>query len=283
MVSSSSDQGQEHVRYLAVLFAVFILSLAATHTVAIVATRVCTAFLAIAGLAFQWLLLSRAYWFSMTLALMLNLPFRYETAANHYFLTVYVSGLFAVWVAPGGARLVKVGGMLIALVMVFAVVGKLLSPYYLKGNLVGEFFLPGSSLRGLLSLVWPEISLGGVDYFVNFEATKAIPPGFAVALPAFVPSTAFTSLCQAMAISIVVVEGLVAFAFATRWKYEAGLLAIFLWGTFILRPEYYFLALLALLGLTSTEPHMSKQVRVLRLSFYIFTIVGTIGYRPAFL
>lgn len=270
------------MRSLAVLFAILILSLAATHTVAIDVTRVWTGFLAIAGLANHGLLLSRTYWFSMTLALTLNLIYRYETAANHYFLTAYVSALFAVWVAPDGARLVKVGGMLIALVMVFAVVGKLLSPYFLKGNLVGGHFLAGS-LTGPLSLVWSEISLSVHHYVVNFEAAKAIPPGVAVALAAFVPSTAFTSLCQATAISIIVFEGLVASAFAARWKHQAALLAIFLWGTYLFRGEHHFLALLALLGLTSIEPHMSKYAKILRLSFYFFAVMGTVGYRPAFL
>ncbi|MGH7794634.1 MAG: hypothetical protein ACREQ2_07025 [Candidatus Binatia bacterium] len=278
----SSSPGQEQVRSLALLFAIFILSLTATYTLATDFTRVWTGFLAVAGLANHALFFRRAYWFSMTLALALNLFYRYEIAANHYFLSVYVSALFAVWVAPDGTRFVKVGGTLLALVMVFAVVGKLLSPYYLKGNLVGEVFLTGS-LSGPLRLVWPEIRLSVNHYVVNFEAAKAIPPGVAVGLAASVPSTAFASFCQATAISIIVIEGLVAAAFAARWKHQAALLAIFLWGTYIFRAEHHFLALLAFLGLTSLESPMSRYGKILRLSFYFFVVMGTVQYRPAFL
>ena len=282
MTLNSPDQERARFRGLAALFAIFILSLAATYKDATDFARVWTGFLAVAGLANHELFFKRAYWLSMTLALALNLIYRYEIAANHYFLTVYVSALFAVWVAPEGARLMNFGGKLLALVMVFAVVGKLLSPYFLKGNLVGDIFLKGS-LTGLLRLVWPEISLSVHHHVLNFEAAKAIPPGVAVALAASVPSTAFTLFCQATAISILVVVALVACAFAARWKHQAAVLAIFLWGTYIFTAEHYFLALLAFLGLTSIESPMFKYAKILRLSFYFFAVMGTVQYRPAFL
>jgi hypothetical protein len=282
MLPSSPEQQREHLASLAVLYAIFILSLTATYTLATDFTRVWIGFLAVAGLANHELFFRRAYWFSMILALALNLIYRYEIAANHYFLTVYVAALFAVWVAPDGARWVKVGGKLIALVMVFAVLGKLLSPYFLNGNLVGEVFLTGG-LTGPLRFVWPEIRLNVDRYIVNFEAAKAIPPGVVVSLAASVPSAAFASFCQATAISIIVIEGLVAAAFAARWKHQAALLAIFLWGTYIFRAEHHFLALLAFLGLTSIESPTSKYAKILRLSFYFFAVMGTVQYRPAFL
>lgn len=279
---SSPGQEQEHVRSLAVLFAIFVLSLTATYNLATDFTRVWAGFLAIAGLANHELFSRRAYWYSMTLALALNLIYRYEIAANHYFLTVYVAALFVVWATPGGARLVHAGGKLIALVMAFAVLGKLLSPYFLDGSLMAEVFLSGT-LTGPLRLGWPDISSNVHDYGRNFEAARAIPPGVVVTLAAAVPNTAFTLFCQGTAISILVIEGLVAVAFAARWKHQAALLVIFLWGTYILREEHHFLALLALLGLTSVESLMSKYAKILRLSFYFFAVMGTVQYRPAFL
>lgn len=282
MVVSNPEQEQEHIRSLAVLFAIYTLSLAATYPLATDFTRLWTGFLAVAGLANQALFFRKAYWLSMLLALALNLVYRYEIAANHYFLTAYVAALFAVWTAPGGARLVKFGGKLLALVMAFAVVGKLLSTHFLKGNLVGEVFLSGS-LTGPLRLVWPEISVSVQHYLVNFEAAKATPPGAALALAASVPGTAFAWFCQATAISIIAMEGAVAWAFAARWKHEAVLLVMFLGGTYFFREEHHFLSLLTLLGLTSNDFPNSMYAKMLRLTFYFFVVMGTVQYRPAFL
>ena len=110
MVVSNPEQEQEHIRSLAVLFAIYTLSFAATYPLATDFTRLWTGFLAVAGLANQALFFRKAYWLSMLLALALNRVYRYEIAANHYFLTAYVAALFAVWTAPGGRPFGEIRG-----------------------------------------------------------------------------------------------------------------------------------------------------------------------------
>jgi len=252
-----------------VLFLSYVLILAATHDGVIEPVRAWVTLIVLAGLLLPALAESWRYWFSLAFTLSLNLVPYYAYAANHYWLTVYVTVCFALQkyrAEQGRAPSLNVPRGLLAIVFGFATLQKLLSSYFMSGRLLAYYFMSGSSMYDPLRWLFAGHARRVEAYLdAQTQISNATPlGGLSVSLPA--PPEGFLLLCQSIALSIVVAE-FVVFAFLVVDRlfdsaFFPPLMLGFVWGTAAFRPEWAFFALVCILVFLA-RPQLSPWWKLL--------------------
>jgi len=202
------------------------------------------------------------FWGLLAAALAVNLFWSYSQSANHYYLSVYTTGIFAI-TAGFRARQrdlpFNLPRVMLTVVIGFAVLHKFLSSYFVSGRLLATYFLRGNSLSNALSFLypdWAEVVAQYRDVFDNV-ADEALPSLASASLD-FVPDSFFL-FCQAVTICVLVIEvavllGLVITKLFRHAVFELTVLG-FVWGTAGFRNEYFFLAQVCILTLLA-KPDM---------------------------
>ncbi len=243
----------EH-RTRSVAFLLYILVICATHGGIETGVRMWGAALATIAMLVPELTRRYVFWLLLLLGLSLNLVWNYADAANHYYVTLYVTGFFAVEQyrhARGSEPAINLPRGLLLIVFGFATLQKLWTPYFTSGRLLGDYFLRGSSLQRTLSLCFPGHGQAVFGYLDVHAELAGTPPVAYHALPIAAPDESFLLLCQVLVITIAVVEGIV-FLYVLLDKlfnhatFPLFMLA-FVWGTFFFRDEYAFFSLICLL------------------------------------
>jgi hypothetical protein len=210
--------------------------------------------LAIAGLLVRELTSGYRFWLLLLVGLSLNVIWNYADAANHYYLTLYAAGFFAIEKyrqRHNTEPAINLPRGLLLIVFGFATLQKLWTPYFRSGRLLADYFLRGSSLQGALALFFPGHDQAVLAYLDVHAELAGIPPAHALALPIAAPGESFLLLCQILVITIAVLEGVVFLYLLidklfNHFTFPLLMLA-FVWGTFIFRDEYTFFALICFL------------------------------------
>ena len=259
----------------------YVLVLCATHSGVIDGVRVWAALFCLVALFIPWLLDRAEFWLVLAFTLSLNLIFKYADAANHYYLTIYTTLFFALEAYRRGqgyaGTTINIPRMLIIIAFFFATLQKIIAPYFVSGRLLADYFLNGNSIYRTLSRIFPGHA-DAVEGFRGVYHTVADTTDFTrVAIDLQLPGEGFIELSRAVALMIVVAEGVVFAAFATGPVFRHSLMPVivlgFAWGTYYFRPEYGFYALFCLLFFLS-RPDMKPLWKVL--------IVGSIAAFLAF-
>ena len=236
------------------IFAVFLLVLCATHFGVLLGVRAWVAFFAILGILSPRIMERPLYWVTIAFTLALDLIPNYPSAANHYWLTLYVSIYFLI----SSLRLeqnqpVAFNVPRALLVVTFGVAGlqKVISSYFASGRLLEFYFIRGDSFDRVFTKVYPEFDRVKYAFWEAHAAVAGSHQLGGVTSAFELPGPGFIALCVVLTVTIIVVE-LAAFA-ALAWnrvfEHRAMdvLMLMFLWGTFLFRGEYTFFALLSML------------------------------------
>lgn len=260
------------------IYLVFLLGLCATHPAIEDPVAFVVCLTSVGGILFPWLTKRWWYWGTITLALASNLLVTYAQSANHYWLTMYVTAYVAVDALLEERQLPDnpaIARGLLAVVFGFAFINKL-RMHFLGGMLLGTYFLEQNSLSNVLPLLMPDYD----DVTAHFdEAFDDVADEALLGVPVHpldVPDW-FVAFCQAMAVSVVILEGGVFLAMLTpvfhRWYFPLAVLA-FTWGTALMRHEFFFFTLLCILTLLA-KPAMETRWRIaFFVSIAVFLAMG---------
>ncbi len=112
-------------------------------------------------IAMPWVLLimitstDKRRWFWMlavsSVMLLINVYLNFYISANHGFVITYIGFALIIAVAAenGEASMQKMALWFLTLLMGLALVQKLSSPYYMSGNLIGDYILSGNMFKSL--------------------------------------------------------------------------------------------------------------------------------------
>ena len=92
-----------------------------------------------------------------TVMLIINVYLNYYNSANHGFMIAYIAlALLIAISADDEALMQKMALYFLTALMGLALVQKLASPYYMSGNLIGDYILTGQMFKNLITIVYPD-------------------------------------------------------------------------------------------------------------------------------
>jgi hypothetical protein len=208
----------------------------------------------------------------------------YYTIANHGFMLAW-SGLaiaFAVACDPGRDAVVlrRNAALLLGILMGFALLQKLRTPYYMEGDLLGGLLMQGEIYFNLLSWQIPEWPGLVADYTAKVDALLQVPEAGSVAIT--VPA-AVTALAWRMTVGSLIAQGVLEVLILLRSR--VGLLlhvAIlgFVVVVYSTRNENVFLTINCLLGYSMTDEKTVAARPVYVLLVVYLLAAEMIGLRP---
>ncbi len=266
-------------RFKRSLFLIFLLALCATHHQVFTGVRVCVGFMAIAGLTFPKLASREPYWLAISWALFLNLIPNYSTAANHYWLTVYVSFAILIGITQKNSPKYNLFRCLLIIVFGLATVQKLISPYFFSGRLLGDYFLSDRVLSNTISFIRDNHAAFISAYQESFLHFNHLTVFDGAASPILVDPW-FISFCQALAVIIIIFEAVIFISLASnklfKFSFSQWSILVFIWATFPIREEYSFFALLSLL-IFLAKPNSNIVLKALSLLSIFAFLAFSVG------
>lgn len=217
-------------------------------------------------------------------ALVATVVVNFHSVANHGFMLAYTAAVLLLAAAQPPGRdmemLGRLAAQLLMLLMGVALLQKLSSAHYMRGDLVGTLLVEGEAFRNLISLFRP-------DWPAEVEAARAAarklmaspaPGSIAMAVPPTVATLAVLLTWAALAAQF----GLEALLLLRRrigvWLH-VGLLG-FVAVIYATRPENVFLSVNCFLGFCMTDAQ-SRGIRVWYVLAVIYLLSTEItGYRP---
>lgn len=188
-----------------------------------------------------------------TVGLLVAMGLAFDLLPNHHFVLAAAYGGLALNLGEGAeaanAR-ARMAALLLAAVMALALIQKLLSPSYLRGDYFAYLFATGGLGGPLETLGWvPQWSQAWADNAVKVaEFAAADSPASTVELIA--PFAGTHVAARTLAVFVLFAEWWLAcvFARAHRHRVAGWSLAVFVLGLMLLREEYVFASTLCALG-----------------------------------
>lgn len=209
------------------------------------------------------LLRARWPWLLVTGALgwvLLEIPYR---LGNHHYVLCYLGLAMALFNGRDDRSLLEDSAFVlrwsVVAIMSIAVVQRLLSPTFLDGSYLGIMILRGEFFRLVYLLCEPCAELAGIDLSLMAKLGAQDPNGGA-SVVLREPFEGFALAARAFAVLILAVELWIAAAFAffrRPWVRHTALLP-FVVALGFTRSEFVFASLLALVGLGTCEPRMTR-------------------------
>lgn len=231
---------------------------------------------------------NRALFLAGAAVYVIQLVFDWSASANHAFLIVYYAVFFAL-VTPSDAQFWRHGTFfsmsMLALLMGFALLQKLTSPYFLSGNLIASLVLQGEVYLSILSALDPgvpdtiaasvrQMSDFGSDHQVQFAGGSADLPDLGPILLVAIYGMTFAAL---------LLQGVleVAILFHKRfgiWLHR--LIFLFTLVVYTMRPENVFLSLNMMMGYALTDEQSQRMRLPYVIAILYFLSTALIGFRP---
>ena len=208
----------------------------------------------------------------------------YYYSANHGFMIFWIAIALTLACACSGAEqevvLRRNAGLLLGLLMAFALVQKLRSAYYMDGDLLGGLLVSGDMYRNALGLILPDWPVKLVQYHSAAQILLLRPDAGSIdiAVPAFA-----LWLAGAMTIGALVAQGGLEIALLVRrrlgWVFHALLMG-FVALVYSTRDENIFLSMNCLLGYCLVEADTKAARPVYALAILYLLLAAKIGLRP---
>ncbi|GMG85268.1 hypothetical protein LNKW23_44860 [Paralimibaculum aggregatum] len=233
--------------------------------------------------------IGQALWTVLALAFAARLIPDYFRAANHEFVLAYFALLMALlWRAePFWPHAERFCLFMLALLMGLALIQKVSSPFYMDGDLLGQFLLQRDIYGMLTPLLIPgigEADIAATALRDRVLADYALSAGSVTPLPPLPEGLAATALAMTYS-SIAFQGGLeVALLFRRRLGVVLHLVIVFFVITvYAMRHENVFLSLNCIMGFALTDDR-SRGMRVIYVGVIGWLLVTyLLGYRPALL
>lgn len=212
----------------------------------------------------------------------------YTLVGNHLFLLAYVVWAHALQFDDDEALANTCRHMLIA-VMLIAAGQKLLNPFFISGDALAWYVASGESYGNLIAYWQPTWADQTAQVVADARAAMGEMGGSAATS---VPPNAFMAAMMALSWFVFLLELVVGLAWirlpgklAAIRPYAPHITFAFVWGTYTMRNEPYFFALITLLALFGI-PREQERSRLWwfglgTLGFML--LVGFFGFRPPFL
>ena len=211
----------------------------------------------------------------INIGLLFNVWMNFYVSANHGFMIAFIGLALMITCADrenGAANLQKIAVAIISILMGWALVQKLISPYYMSGNLIGSYLATGQMFKVMLSFVipdWFQITHDNFQarYGVMAEAGVSSVP---VVVPPLVAGLAmvltYTALLSQAALEAIV---LLRKRFGIWTHYAVLLFVLIIYST---RNENVFLPMNLILGFAMTDEE-TKPARL----WYVLGIIYLLG------
>lgn len=221
-----------------------------------------------------------------TVMLVINVYVNYYHSANHGFMIAYIGLALLIAISANDEVLMqKMALYFLTVLMGLALVQKLASPYYMSGNLIGDYILTGQMFKNLITVVYPDWvnvvhennaairELGALTASKGNSVALAVPAGFTVLVLALTYTSLATQFLMEAALLLRARLGV--------WVHYA--LLFFVLIIYATRNENVFLSMNCILGYAMTDAQ-SKSVRKFYVIwiFYLLTM-ELMGVRPGFL
>ena len=256
---------------------VYLVVLVATHGGITDPVRFGVAFLSLFAIVVPAVTRWPAYWLAVTLLLAADLLYSYAHTANHYYLTIYTLAILTLETyrrARGCELAFNLSRALLIVVFGLAILQKAISPYFLSGRLMADYILTGGSLYWPLAWIYPGHD-GAMQAFEHqFDLISSDPALVGTQLPIELPMAGFSLLVRGAAVSILLFEIGLFLALAWHRAFKHPLMPLFmllfLWGTFFVRPEFSFFALIGILFMCARPDLNLRWTGVFVVSIVLF-------------
>lgn len=221
-----------------------------------------------------------------TVMLVINVYVNYYHSANHGFMIAYIGLALLIAISADNEVLMqKMALYFLTVLMGLALVQKLASPYYMSGNLIGDYILTGQMFKNLITVVYPDWVNVVHENNAAIRELGSLPPATGSSVPLVVPA-GITALIMVLTYTSLAAQLLMEAALLLRarlgvWVHYALLLFVLI--IYSTRNENVFLSMNCILGYAMTDAQ-SKSVR----KFYVIWIfyllaMELMGVRPGFL
>lgn len=208
----------------------------------------------------------------------------YYASANHGFMIFWIALALTLACATEAAEqeqtLRRNAGILLGLLLGFALVQKLRADFYMDGDLLGGLLLKGEIYRNALGLILTDWPVKLVQYHGAAQTLLLRPDAgyIDIAVPGLV-----LWLAGAMTLGALIAQGglEVALLFRRRlgWLFHALLLG-FVALVYSTRDENIFLSMNCLLGYCLVEEDTKAARPIYALAIFYLLLASTIGLRP---
>jgi len=257
---------------------IYLITISATHPAIFIGIRFLLAGACILGIFAFSSIPKKLFWLVVVLLLIGSLFRSYFYSSNHYFLAIYTSLFLFLYHLKKDSNVstgINFPRALLTIVFFFAAFQKLISPYFMSGRLLADYFLSGSTFIRPMQFLFP----GFIQYtnayndqlkFINYDALQLGTTEVSIDIP-----ENFIMMCRVIGFSIIALELLlfllIVFNRSFHFKHFAIFLLLFVWGTFLIRDEYSFFGLLGIIYLFSTQntPSQYKIAVFLSVCFFL--------------
>ncbi len=221
-----------------------------------------------------------------SLMLIINVYVNFYVSANHGFMIAYISlALLIAISADDEALMQKMALWFLAALMGLALIQKMSSPYYMSGNLIGDYILTGQMFKNLITVAYPDWVNVVHENVAAGRELAVIEPQTGNAVDLAVPA-GITVLIMGLTYTSLVSQFLMEAALLLRarlgiWVHYALLLfVVIIYST---RNENVFLSMNCILGYALTDDK-TKSVRKFYVIWVFYLLVMELMVvRPGFL
>ncbi len=247
-------------------------------------------------IAMPWVMLlmvattARRTWIWMLLLasvmLIINVLVNFYISANHGFMIAYIALALLISISSDDEVLMqKMALYILTILMGLALVQKLASPYYMSGNLIGDYILTGQMFKHLIAVVYPEWLNIVHENKAAIRTLGTMPPSTGNSVSLVVP-TGITLLIMTLTYVSLVSQFLMEVLLLMRAKlgiwvhYALLLFVVIIYST---RNENVFLSMNCILGYAMTD-EQTKSARLLYVLWVFYLLaMEMMGVRPGFL
>lgn len=274
---------KEHRKYYVYsiqIFLIYLIILSITHDEVHLYIKIGTLVISGIGLLFKNTRINPLFWLSIALVLLVNLVFRYTSLSNHYFLTFYTTLAIAVSVLSSEKKTHLIFRYLLIAVFFFAVLQKIINPYFTDGRLIGSHVLSGGMLYQVMNYTYPSNVESVIEYDSLLQNIKAIPSDSVVELSSGILANEILPIAQAITYFVLSAELLILILLLFKKSFDSPtfhiLFVAFIWATAIFRPEYSFFSLLLILMLLAVEKWRRTPVILTLGSLFVLMVLSIV-------
>jgi hypothetical protein len=221
-----------------------------------------------------------------TLMLVINVYLNFYTSANHGFMIAYIGLALLIAISADDEVLMqKMALWFLTALMGLALIQKMSSPYYMSGNLIGDYILTGQMFKNLITVVYPDwVNVVHQNVAAGRELAT-ITPQNRNAVDLVVP-TGITMLIMGLTYTSIISQFLMEAALLARsrlgiWVHYALLLfVVIIYST---RNENVFLSMNCILGYALTDEQTKSARKFYVIWIFYLLAMELMGVRPGFL
>jgi hypothetical protein len=218
-----------------------------------------------------------------SIMLIINAILNFYVSANHGFMIAYIALALLIAISADNEVLMqKMALYFLTILMGLALVQKIASPYYMSGNLIGDYILTGMMFKHLIAVVYPDWLNIVHENKAAIRSLGAMPPSAGSSVELIAPAGIAVLIMVLTYISLAS-QFLMEVALLMRARlgifvhYALLLFVVIIYST---RNENVFLSMNCILGYAMTDDE-TKSARILYVIWIFYLLaMELMGIRP---